>query len=354
MASLRTIYETVELQNNELSYNEYALVVTALEWKYKSGYLSESITNDTDLIYWVETVRNNNAYLNEWSVNDFTNLIKKTKEKAATMGQNAMLAATTIVEKFKQSFAATYEAFLKLANEFKLDMNSVFQTLREEGLFAALKETKNLITNGASNLFNMYTTAYAEASDMIFGTLAKTDLANKLELATDKIDQLIKNNPKLKYVLGPVIAYTLYYIWTQMIFKGDFIYDFDWSTNIKALLGDFDLKEIFAGRAGVELLTWFGLGLTGMFPSAAWLDGELSSIFNGWGNHVLAMLATLLIIIHKKSVALFNTPLIQAVQKKMCHRNSNSKLKPHMTKALTDMALKKKLFIPITMPKCSN
>jgi hypothetical protein len=224
----------------------------------------------------------------------------------------------------------------------------------QAALFEVMEERQATIDGTSYAMGDVYTTAYAEASDLIFGTIAKTDLANKLELATDKIEQLIKNNPKLKYVLGPVIAYTLYYIWTQMIFKGDFIYDFDWSTNIKALLGDFDLKEIFAGRAGVELLTWFGLGLTGMFPSAAWLDGELSSIFNGWGNHVLAMLATLLIIIHKKSVALFNTPLIQAVQKKMCHRNPNSKLKPHMTKALTDMALKKKLFIPITMPKCSS
>lgn len=350
--SLRAIYESVEAQNTELTYNEYLTVITALEWKHQAGILTESFNTEDDLVYWVEAVRNFNGNLNEWSITDFTDLIKSTKEKAIAAGQQAMAIATSIVEKFKQAFALTYDAFLTLAIEFHLDMNQVFQTLREKGLFEALKQTKTMVMNGAANLYNAYTTAYDEASEIIFGTINRTELGSKLEIASEKIDQLVKEYPNLKYILGPVIAYTLYYIWTQMVFKGDFIYDFDWSTNFDALLGDFDVRGIFSGKAGVELLSWFALGLTGMFPSAAWLDGELSSLFGGWGNHILAVLATLLIIISKKNKALFDTPLIQAVKKKMCQRKSKMAMKPDMVDSLMGIALKKKIFKPIDIQKC--
>lgn len=350
--SLSEIYENVEQQSNNLSYNDYLMVIDALEWKNKSNILKESLIND-DLVYWIETVRTNN-YLNEWSINDFTNLVLKTKEKAQSSGKITLFQATSILEKFKRTYQVTYEAFLELGIELQLGMNEVFNTLREKGLWEAIKKTKNVAIQTTANLYNIYTSAYKETSEIIFGTIDRTKIGELLEKGTDKIQALVKENPKLKYLLGPIIGYTLYYIWTKMVFKGDFLYDFDWSINVRAFLGDFDVVEIFSGQSGVELLTWFALGITDMFPSASWLDGQLSSLFGGWGNHALAVLTTIMIFIHDKYPQVFERPLIKAIKNKLCKRDQKMSLKPPVIENLKVLALRQKVYKPCNGPQCNG
>lgn len=350
--SLSEIYESVESKNESLSYEDYIIVLDALEWKDKSGVLTESINKEDDLVYWVEAVRSNQGNLNEWSIEDFTNLVVSTKEKAVATGQAALKAATDMVDKFKQTYAVTYDAFLQLGIELKLGMNEVFNTLREKGLWEAIKAMKNVAMVGIGNLYSLYTSAYQETSDIVFGAIDKTKVGELLGKGADKIQQLVKENPKLKYVLGPIIAYTLYYIWTKMVFKGNFIYDFDWSVNVKAFLGDFDVVEIFSGQGGVELLSWFALGLSGMFPSAAWLDGELESLFGGWGNHALAILATIMIFINDKYPKMLDRPIIQTIKAKLCRRDQQMSMKKQAMDTLRKIGEDKGIYKACNGPKC--
>jgi hypothetical protein len=350
--SLSEIYESVEQKNSELSYNEYVLVIDALEWKEKAGVLKESLNNEDDLVYWVESVRINQSNLNEWSIEDFSNLVNTTKEKAIAAGKTTLKVAIDLVDKFKDAYAVTYDAFLQLGIGLKLGMNEVFNTLREKGLWEALKSVKTLAIESISDLYTLYTSAYKETSDIIFGTIDKTKIGEYLEKGTNKIQELVKAHPKLKYLLGPIIAYTLYYIWTKMVFKGDFIYDFDWSTNFRAFMGDFDVVEIFSGQGGIELMTWFALGLSDMFPSAAWLDGELQSLFGGWGNHALAILATIMIFLHDKYPQVFERPLIQTIKNKLCKRDQKLNMKKTAIDTLRELGVRRNVYKPCDGPKC--
>jgi hypothetical protein len=350
--SLREIYDQVSTQSDDLTYTEYLTVVEALEWKEKSGILVESVNDDTDLIYWVETVRTNRTNLNEWSLEDFTNKMKETKAKAIVMSNKAMAQAISLVAKFKSSFSVTYDAFVQLGINMKLGMSEVFNTLKEEGIWAAIKSVKGVAGTFISDLYVSYTTAYKEASDLIFGSISKTRLGKGLENVAERMQELVEEHPNLKFILGPIIAYALYYIWTKMVFKGDFIYDFNWSTNIDAFLGNYNIVEIFSGTEGIELLSWFALGLSDMFPTASWLDGELASLFGGWGNHALAILATVLIFIYKKYPHIAEKPLIKGLQNKLCNRDKKLSMKPGASRSLIDLGIKQGVYTKVGGPKC--
>lgn len=350
--SFNEIYKSVEVQNSELSYQDYLIVLDALEWKSKDNTLTESLDTEIDLEFYVEALISHKHIINEWTVIDFTSAVEKTKAKAIQVGNQILSNAISIIDKFKVAYSVTYEAFLQLGISLQLGIDEVFNTLRERGIWEAVKSVKGLAIHSISNLYSLYTTAYKETSALIFGNINKTMIGDMLRNGTIKIQDLVEKNPKLKYVVGPIIAYTLYYIWTKMVFKGDFLYDFDWSTNLKALTGDVDVVNIFSGEAGVELLVWFGLGLSGMFPSAAWLDGELETLFAGWGNHALAVLATIMIYLHDKHPKLFDRPLIKAIKDKLCVRDQKMSLKKHSIEHLEDFAVKKGVFKSVNGPKC--
>ena len=355
--SLSEIYQVVErrsTESTELNYHDYVLVLDALELKERVGVLNESFAQEDDLVYWIETLRNHNKRLNEWTVKDFSELVSKTKAKALESGKTMLSKAAAILEKFRSAYAVTYDAFVQLGRNLGLGMNEVFNTLREKGLWEALKTVKKVAIEGISDLYTLYTSAYKETSEIIFGSIDRTKIGEYLEKGTIKIQDLVKEHPKLKYLLGPIIAYTLYYIWTKMVFKGDFLYDFDWSTNFKAFLGDFDVVEIFSGQGGVELLTWFALGLTNMFPSAAWLDGELQTLFGGWGNHALAVLATIMIFLHEKYPQIFERPLIKAIKSKLCKRDQKLSMKKPAINNLRNLALSRRIYRPCKGPKCNG
>jgi len=351
--TLREIFEQLESSQTELLYNDYVTVIDALEWKHKDNTLTESFNTETDLIYYVEAVRNHNNTLNEWSYKDFSKAVSATKEKAKTLGDNALAIAATMIEKFKNAYSVTYDAFLALGVELQLGMNEIFNTLREKGIWEAVKVCKGVASSFISNLYTTYTSAYNETSDILFGGIEKTVIGNALKSGTFKIKDVLEKNPKLKYVVGPILAYTLYYIWTKMVFKGDFLYDFDWSVNIAAFMGDFDVVSIFSGNAGVELLVWFGLGLSGMFPSVAWLDGSLANMFGGWGNHSLAILATIMIYIHEKYPKLFERPLIKEIKYKLCKRDQKLSMKKQSFDTLKQLGIDKGIYKSCSGPTCA-
>lgn len=354
--SLSQIYESVEARKNgELCYNDYLIVVQSLEWKYKDNTLTESLETETDLVYYVEALKSNQNNLNEWNLADLSKAVAAAKAKAKAVGNSVLAHASDMVEKFKKTYAATYESFVELANKLNLGMDEVFNTFKEKGMWEGVKAAKNVAIETVANLYTTYKSAYDDTSKLLFGTISDSKMGHFLKSGAEKIQELVKKYPKLKYLLGPIIAYTLYYIWTKMVFKGDFIYDFDWSVQFKALLGDFDVVEIFSGQGGVELLTWFGLGVVGMFPSAAWLDGELKSIFGGWGNHALAMIVTLLIFINKKYPKLFDRPLIKAIKQKLCKRKTGPMpIERNGIANLKALALKKKVYKPCNINSCSG
>lgn len=87
------------------------------------------------------------------------------------------------------------------------------------------------------------------------------------------IDEWMKRNPKIKRLTGVAVGAILIYIWFNMTFVGNPLYDFDLSDMVAALGGSFSLEALFSGPKGATLLLLFltgaFAGLTFPWPGAA-------------------------------------------------------------------------------------
>jgi len=106
-----------------------------------------------------------------------------------------------------------------------------------------------------------------DLADAISEYLAKTKVGKWTEEELKKLDIFLKSHPKTRKVGGVAVAALLVYIWFNMTFTGDAGYDFDMSSMLGALQGNYALASIFAGKDGFKLLGLFITGLAGLtFP----------------------------------------------------------------------------------------
>lgn len=349
--SFKEIFQCIENNDKIVTYTEYMSVIEALEWKQRCGVLQESYESNYDLAYWVETVilYKNELNLQESFAEDFLAKVKTTKEKTTN---KLLRIALGITERFQTAFGQIFNTLSNFTEKIGAKMNDLFALLREITVYEAfiyLKQKVKEIPILIAKLYGIYTDAYRKASNLIFGALDQTIIGKGTKVVLEKLQEILDEHPEVRLVVGPLIAYALYYIWTKMVFKGDFIYDFNWTTNWNAMFGDIDILEIFAGSEGLELLTWFGLGQLG-FPSVKWLDGSLFNLFDGWGNHILAGLVTLLFFIYSKKPELFDNPILNAIQNELCKRNPPQHLP---VKKVTEFAFMHKIYIKKSGPNCT-
>ena len=82
-----------------------------------------------------------------------------------------------------------------------------------------------------------------------------------------ELDAFLLKHPKVKTAAGPAVAGLLVYIWLNMTFTGNFVYDFDFSVVILALTGKYSLSKLFAGKDGHKMLLLLATGVLGLtFP----------------------------------------------------------------------------------------
>lgn len=87
-----------------------------------------------------------------------------------------------------------------------------------------------------------------------------------------KLDAFLQGHPVLKKLGGLVVGGILIYIWLNMSFGGDFVFDMSFDDIILALTGNYSLGDLFAGDEGVRMLLLFAtgtlLGLSFPWPGA--------------------------------------------------------------------------------------
>lgn len=109
--------------------------------------------------------------------------------------------------------------------------------------------------------------AYKDILNAIAEYVSKTKVGKWSEENLKKLDQWLKEHPKLKKIGGVVVAGILLYIWLNMTFVGDFKYDFNLTDAVAALNGKYSLANLFAGTDGTKLLMLFATGVIGIsFP----------------------------------------------------------------------------------------
>jgi hypothetical protein len=120
----------------------------------------------------------------------------------------------------------------------------------------------------------------------------------------------------LKMGLGSYLAYLSWEIWNTMVFKGDLIYDYNFSGAIDAIKGKYDLSEWFFSDSGTETLIWYFLGALGM-PSIA-PESKMAQI-------TLAIVVTVIVIWIKKHPNEWKNFLDSKFVKKIMEIYENSK-----------------------------
>lgn len=126
----------------------------------------------------------------------------------------------------------------------------------------SLKKLYNIIKKGFE--------AYNELQHAIAEWISHTKIGHGIAIELEKFDEFLEAHPNIKKISGIAVAGILIFMWLNMTFTGSFSYDFDMSTMIEALEGDFTLTDLFSGPSGIRLLVLFTsgmvLGLTFPWP----------------------------------------------------------------------------------------
>jgi len=225
--------------------------------------------------------------------------IKEMKEFFALSDKMLMLNEGKIGDFLKKApswFSSKWKFIKDLVAKTKVGVTKVYAALKARGgaLYKILSEAGwslpswfGMLKKGAKVWAKLQT----KLAEVLAELPALKQAFQAGEIAVEHIDKLLEKAPMIKkYLAGPAVGALLLLIWTQMAFTGDWKYDFDVTTMLRAMQGEFDLKELFLSPEGKRLLMLLAIGIgIGGFP---WLSGAstafrvaASLIYTLWEDH---------------------------------------------------------------------
>jgi hypothetical protein len=159
-----------------------------------------------------------------------------------------------------------FDFIKKLASETSFKVADVVKMFMNKTVFSFFSKIKWDL----SYLFDLMKKGFGAYKDVINAVseyVSKSKVGKWTEGELTKLDEWLKNHPKVKRIGGVLVAGLLIYIWFNMAFTGDVKYDFDLTDAVAALSGKFSLSQLFAGADGTKLLMLFATGVLGLtFP----------------------------------------------------------------------------------------
>jgi len=152
-----------------------------------------------------------------------------------------------------------FNNFLKdWAKRGKQPLDKVRKSMMNKNTFSVAKLNDfsvDKVFEMAKKGFRGYQKIINYVPDKIAKKLATTKFGQKKEKSLVKLDDYLKNHPKLKRVMGIAAAAAVTYAWTKMTFIGDPEYDLDLSAAASAAaLGDVSFANLFSGEMGTKFL----------------------------------------------------------------------------------------------------
>ena len=240
--------------------------------------------------------------------------IKELAQKAKDFVQLSIKEVKKVFSTFKAAmgqFGAELLAFLK---GFKtIDLKEIWGMIKDKQFIRLAKYVGNWLLQRLSDGAVLYREAHKALEVGVFQNLATTKPVEALRMVLknniqDKLDDMLtpKNSPELmkymgqkypgkkvtevlddkivlKYIfknqsvisalsklgfrvaIGAFLAYVAWETWNTMVFKGDLIYDYDFSQAWNAIKGNFDISGWFlSDDGGFETLLWLIAGYLGM------------------------------------------------------------------------------------------
>jgi hypothetical protein len=157
------------------------------------------------------------------------------------------------------------KVFLELEKRFKntgINTKELLIAFKNKNMFSLLKFVKFSI----KRLLNIYKKADTLIKNGVlkpFEILAKNStLLKEIQKGGKALDNFLDEHPILKKMSGVAVAGILLYIWLNMTFIGSVDYDFDFSSVLSALLGNFSIETLFTTPQGISMLSLFFVGAT--------------------------------------------------------------------------------------------
>jgi hypothetical protein len=158
-----------------------------------------------------------------------------------------------------------FNNFLKdWAKRGKQPLDKVRKSMMNKNTFSVAKLNDfsvDKVFEMAKKGFKGYQKIINYVPDKIAHKLSQTKFGQKKEKALVKLDDYLKNHPKLKRVMGIGAAAAVTYAWTKMTFIGDPEYDLDLSAAASAAaLGEVSFADLFSGEMGTKFLVLTAVG----------------------------------------------------------------------------------------------
>ena len=158
-----------------------------------------------------------------------------------------------LYDSIKNSIKLQFSEFLKL-----------FKDPKSFSLFKALKFSVKYIVN----LYKKGVKTWSSIENIIAKKIIDLGGVKYVQKNLHLLDEFFKEHPILKKIGGVAVAGLLLYIWLNMSYGINFEWSMSWEDMINALIGRFNLSDLFASESGVKMLIYFAVGsLTGIsFP----------------------------------------------------------------------------------------
>ena len=211
-----------------------------------------------------------------FAITDRLFLLMEKEEKESWFGKLTK-KGKAFINKLGGDFKKKFNEIKELAETAAMGIKDMISVLKAKDgflfkLFGAIgwqfDQLKTMIQNAKKH--------YAKFREALVGGLAGIPGFKQAieggKVAAKQVDEWMKKYPILKKIGGPIIAAILVFIWMNMSFTGDWDSDFDLTPMLKAMMGEFDIAELFLSKAGIEMLGLLALGM-GTTLSFPWLTG---------------------------------------------------------------------------------
>lgn len=182
----------------------------------------------------------------------------------------------------------------QLAFSMGSKIQSVIKLLKDSEIFkffasfkfdmAHLQKAMYLAMDSYKKIVHFLPDLATDLAEIGIHKISDTKQGQKIQAATNKINDWVKSHKAILAVSGIVLALLLIVIWVNMSTTGDPDYDFSFSDVVDAVTGKLTLVDFFNSREGIKSLILLAVGLLGFNPVRYFGNGI---------NMVLAVVKTL-------------------------------------------------------------
>lgn len=164
-----------------------------------------------------------------------------------------------------------------LVDDLKIGMAELVKAFKQKSVFSLLKS----VAFNLKALVKAFNKLAHTGPKMVLGLITKlheTGAFDKLQKGLISANDFLDENPLLKKIGGPVFAASLLFMWFNCMFTGHPSTDLDMTHLGKAIIGNYDLLELFGSPAALTSLVLVLTSTLGVMSGSTLIQGAVSLV----------------------------------------------------------------------------